>query len=90
MLKSKINVYARLKPKASEKNKILFEINELSSNEGKEISKLTLTNKKGQEKSSLAREKLKSTLYQNIASNSKKSSKKAPHNQKYSKKWDHQ
>ena len=51
MMKSKIGVYARLKPKETKKGKIHFEISESSSDKGKSVSKLTLSNIKSNDKS---------------------------------------
>jgi hypothetical protein len=62
MIKSKIGVYARLKPKESKKGKISFEISESSSDDGKSVSKLTITNKKSHDKLNHMQNKLKSNL----------------------------
>jgi hypothetical protein len=59
MIKSKVSVFARLKPKSKPKGKILYEINEAPSSKGPSVSKLTITNKK--ESSGISgKEKLKS------------------------------
>lgn len=60
MIKSKISVYARLKPKQNPKGKIITEISESLSVSKKSVSKLTLSNRKTSEKYSAHKEKLKS------------------------------
>ena len=64
MIRSKINVYARLKPKNSPKSKTLYEISDAENPSSTErIKKLTLTNKKQNENDSSPLDKIKSIIF---------------------------
>ena len=89
MIKSKISVFARLKPKPSKKNKIIFEINDASSDKGNSVAKLTISNKKENDSNLGTRNKLKNKPDKPIVSNSKEYSMKMNHKQRYSRKSDH-
>lgn len=77
MIKTRIGVYARLKPKQSPKDKTIYEIAKASSDSGQSVAKLTLTKRGSEAKLANTKEKPKSTLNpQPTASNSKRYSMK--------------
>lgn len=85
MIKSKVSVFARLKPKNSQKSKIIYQISSPSSQSTQSVSKLTITNKRQNEniQPNSIRDKPKSSSNKHIALNSKGFSKKVKHNPKF-------
>lgn len=71
-MRNKIDVYARLKPKSSQKSKTHYTIQDCGKSNKKNLQKLTLSNLQANEKPNIQCEKIKSNINKLFLSNSEK------------------